>query len=602
MSNAARSDWRAGAPARAPPTCRPPLRARAAARLAAGTRSAASSPRSAARLVDAGLPLAAHRRRPRLAHRRTGRRVARRDRRAGCTTQGLQRALARRAAGGRRRRAAARSRRSSARVVRVLGITTQAVHLVGFAPDGRGLGPAARLRQGDRPGPAGTRSMGGQVGAGESIEATLERETQEEAGLAIADLLDLAPAPTGSRCAGRSPRATWSSTSRSFERDCSRRRRAAQSDGEVERFECLRSLPCSSGSAAGAFTLEATLILDRLGWRGAALADQASASISAAQQRVRRFGHHRVAGAERDGARIEARRGRAPRPGRSSGRARRGRSSSGSARAPPPPRRRDSDRRPSKSLRNRLVPRLRRLQRGASGRGSAPCSQVPGPGYEGLPASVECENVLTLSIAAIGSVRAASSSAAETSSGTRSPTRTRCETRSGARAAASSAISEPMLWPTSGDAADAGGVERARAASRPSPRRSRAARRRCARGRAGRARARRSRGARTSAPPASRRCGRGARRGRRRRSAGSRRTACRRCTRRPRARRPAAATSSFIAAPRRRAPPPSARASGRRPGRRRPRGRSRGGSSPGRCRRARAPRRPSGSASSRPDG
>jgi hypothetical protein len=62
-----------------------------------------------------------------------------------------------------------------------------------------------------------------------------------------------------------------------------------------------------------------------------------------------------------------------------------------------------------------------------------------------LAAKVACENALTLSIAAYGSSRAASSSAAETFIGYAVPTRTRWRARSGARAAASSAISDPML-------------------------------------------------------------------------------------------------------------------------------------------------------------
>ena len=105
--------------------------------------------------------------------------------------EGLERPLARRACWRSPLRTAAALAVVERAVVRVLGITTWAVHLVGFAPDGRSGSSSARFDKARRPWDCWDTLMGGQVGAGESIEETLERETQEEADLAIADLVDL---------------------------------------------------------------------------------------------------------------------------------------------------------------------------------------------------------------------------------------------------------------------------------------------------------------------------------------------------------------------------------------------------------------------------
>ena len=144
-------------------------------------------------------------------------------------------------------------------VVRVLGIATVAVHLVGVRDDGRCWVQRRSLSKATDPGRWDT-LMGGQVAAGESIEATLARETMEEAGLAIAELKDL------QRCDDvvvRRPVAEGDVN----ERIVVFRARVADTlvpnnlDGEVERFECLDVAALIERLAAGAFTLEATLIL-----------------------------------------------------------------------------------------------------------------------------------------------------------------------------------------------------------------------------------------------------------------------------------------------------------------------------------------------------
>jgi 8-oxo-dGTP pyrophosphatase MutT (NUDIX family) len=137
-------------------------------------------------------------------------------------------------------------------VVRVLGITTRAVHLVGFAPDGRVWVQQRAFDKAVDPGRWDT-LMGGQVSAGESVAETLERETQEEAGLAIADLIDVRhtdritvrrPVAKGLRHRAR----------RGVRGDRPRALAPANQDGEVERFECLPIAALLEWLVAGAFT------------------------------------------------------------------------------------------------------------------------------------------------------------------------------------------------------------------------------------------------------------------------------------------------------------------------------------------------------------
>lgn len=71
--------------------------------------------------------------------------------------------------------------------VRVLGITTVAVHLVGLAPDGRMWVQKRALTKPNDPGLWDT-LMGGMIAATDSLEQALARETWEEAGLHMADL------------------------------------------------------------------------------------------------------------------------------------------------------------------------------------------------------------------------------------------------------------------------------------------------------------------------------------------------------------------------------------------------------------------------------
>ncbi len=144
-------------------------------------------------------------------------------------------------------------------VVRVLGIATEAVHLVGVASGDTTWVQLRASTKATDPGRWDT-LMGGQVAAGESIAATLARETMEEAGLAIADLRDLERRPS---ITIRRPVAEGYMVERIevFRAVVPDGAEPANRDGEVERFERLDAAALLTRLAAGAFTLEATLIL-----------------------------------------------------------------------------------------------------------------------------------------------------------------------------------------------------------------------------------------------------------------------------------------------------------------------------------------------------
>lgn len=145
-------------------------------------------------------------------------------------------------------------------VVRVLGLTTCAVHLVGFASDGQRVWVQQRaFDKATDPGLWDT-LMGGQVAAGETVESALARETWEEAGLDVATLLELR---RGARLTIRRPVAEGYMVEHidvvvaRLPEDVEPRNQ----DGEVERFECLDQIALADRLARGEFTLEASLIL-----------------------------------------------------------------------------------------------------------------------------------------------------------------------------------------------------------------------------------------------------------------------------------------------------------------------------------------------------
>ena len=146
-------------------------------------------------------------------------------------------------------------------VVRVLGLSTAAVHLTGSTPDGRVW---VQQRSDDKATDAGLWDtlMGGQIAAGESVETALARETWEEAGLDVAALIGLqrlAPILL------RRPVEEGYLVERLevYDAVVPEGLRPENHDGEVQRFACLDRPTLGAWLANGRFTLEASLILGR---------------------------------------------------------------------------------------------------------------------------------------------------------------------------------------------------------------------------------------------------------------------------------------------------------------------------------------------------
>ncbi|CAM4060003.1 NUDIX domain-containing protein [Comamonas aquatilis] len=154
--------------------------------------------------------------------------------------------------------------------VRPLGIATQAVHLVGAAPDGRIWVQQRADNKATNPGMWDT-LMGGMVSAADSLPQALERETWEEAGLRVADLTDLRHGGFVSFCRPSdeaeghgyvSERIDW------FEATVPESLSPDNQDGEVQRFELLERESVEDWLVQDRFTPEASLILAAyFGWR-----------------------------------------------------------------------------------------------------------------------------------------------------------------------------------------------------------------------------------------------------------------------------------------------------------------------------------------------
>ena len=147
--------------------------------------------------------------------------------------------------------------------VRVLGIATRAVHLVGLAPDGRMWVQQRARTKPNNPGMWDT-LMGGMVSAADTLDQALERETWEEAGLLLPALqgvewggqVDFSrPSREGGGVGYMVERIDW------FRCTVPEGMEPCNQDGEVERFELWSTEQVRERIAAGAFTLEAALVL-----------------------------------------------------------------------------------------------------------------------------------------------------------------------------------------------------------------------------------------------------------------------------------------------------------------------------------------------------
>lgn len=147
--------------------------------------------------------------------------------------------------------------------VRVLGITTCAVHLVGLAPDGRMWVQKRSLNKPNDPGLWDT-LMGGMISAADSLPQALARETWEEAGLHVHTLADVAhgghvlfsrPSSEGGGAGYMVERIDW------FRAVVPDGMAPDNQDGEVDEFALLPLTEVCAQVAQGQFTLEAGLVI-----------------------------------------------------------------------------------------------------------------------------------------------------------------------------------------------------------------------------------------------------------------------------------------------------------------------------------------------------
>lgn len=142
--------------------------------------------------------------------------------------------------------------------VRVLGIATQAVHLVGSDPSGRVWVQRRALDKAVDPGMLDT-LVGGLASFGESVQTTLERETWEEAGLRLPELGEVRDI---GRAVVRRPLSDGYMVEHiaMFGAQVPAHTAPSNQDGEVMAFECLATDDLVRRMAAGEFTFEAVLI------------------------------------------------------------------------------------------------------------------------------------------------------------------------------------------------------------------------------------------------------------------------------------------------------------------------------------------------------
>lgn len=151
-------------------------------------------------------------------------------------------------------------------VVRPLGITTFAVHLVGCSPDGLHWVQQRSLTKPNDPGLWDT-LMGGMVPACDSLVQALERETWEEAGLRLEQLTRL---EHGGRVSARRPTGEGRTGYVVEHIDWYRcvlpsGVEPVNQDGEVAQFRLMETQQLLSLLERDEFTTEAALILVRAG-------------------------------------------------------------------------------------------------------------------------------------------------------------------------------------------------------------------------------------------------------------------------------------------------------------------------------------------------
>jgi len=149
-------------------------------------------------------------------------------------------------------------------VVRILGVTTFAVHLAGVTHDGRHWVQQRSFGKANDPGLWDT-LMGGMVPAHDSLSAALERETWEEAGLRLTQLEHV---QYGGRVLTKRPSRDYAAGYIVEWIDWYRcvvpgGVEPANQDGEVERFALLDDREVAAKLLSDEFTFEAALVLSQ---------------------------------------------------------------------------------------------------------------------------------------------------------------------------------------------------------------------------------------------------------------------------------------------------------------------------------------------------
>ena len=148
-------------------------------------------------------------------------------------------------------------------IVRLLGLTTHAVHLVGFDHRGYHWVQQRSLSKATDPGLWDT-LMGGMINAGDSLDGALEREAWEEAGLRLEDLQDL---QHGGQVWLRKPHTLDGGLGYVVERVdwfCTTLREGCvphNQDGEVAQFACWSPSELNLHLQQEALTTEAAIVL-----------------------------------------------------------------------------------------------------------------------------------------------------------------------------------------------------------------------------------------------------------------------------------------------------------------------------------------------------
>jgi ADP-ribose pyrophosphatase YjhB (NUDIX family) len=152
--------------------------------------------------------------------------------------------------------------------VRPLGIATRAVHLAGRSPDGRHWVQRRALDKPNDPGLWDT-LMGGMVPATDTLQVALERETHEEAGLALTALQQLRH---GGRVAMRRPSGGGGAAGGYtvelvdwFQCIVPEGIEPVNQDGEVAEFRLMTPQEVLQRLHRNEFTLEAALVLCAMG-------------------------------------------------------------------------------------------------------------------------------------------------------------------------------------------------------------------------------------------------------------------------------------------------------------------------------------------------